>query len=465
MTGQSILLADDDAGVRLVASQALAQAGFKVRATSTFSAMMKWIDAGEGDLLISDVYTPDGAIFELMPRIKQRRADMPIIIISGESTVVTAASAVENGAFDYLPKPFDIDALVASATRALAKGGGKALANPNERRASKDASLPLIGRSAAMQSVYRVIGRVMNNDLPVLIEGEPGVGKERVARTIHKLGHRRDGPLEVIRIGGASADSLRHDLFEAGGGVVERLRGGTLVLDDVDAANTECQALIVRLLQAIDDDVESDTAKPAPRVVACTSANLKRVASDGDYREDLFYRLSVVRIRLPALRERQDDIPDLARAFLAYAAEDGLEAKSMDEGALDVLRVYHWPGNVRELESLMRRVAALTPGPRLTAEALRAETLSRDDEVDEEPINFESEIEAVIVRHYSSAFAKDGEDAGNIHNDIVSAVERPLIRLALRATAGNKVKAAALLGVNRNTLRAKIQSLDVATED
>ena len=465
MTGQSILLADDDAGVRLVASQALAQAGYRVRATSTFSALMKWVDAGEGDLVISDVYTPDGTIFDLMPRIHQRRADLPIIIISGESTVVTAASAVENGAFDYLPKPFDIDALVASAARALARsGGGVKSGNPLERRATKDASLPLIGRSAAMQSVYRTIGRVMNNDLPVLIEGEPGVGKERVARTIHKLGQRRQGPLEVIRIGGASAESLRADLFE-GAGVIERLRGGTLILDDVDAANTECQALLVRLLQAIDDDADTSQSRSAPRVVACTSANLKRLAGEGAFREDLYYRLSVVRIRLPALRERQDDIPDLARAFLSYAIEEGLEAKTMDDAALEVLKVYHWPGNVRELESLMRRAAALTPGPRLTADSLRSETLARDEESVEEPADFESEIEALIVRHFSQNLTRDNDQPGDVHGAIISAVERPLIRLALRATNGNKVQAAALLGVNRNTLRAKMQSLAVASDD
>lgn len=465
MTGSTILVADDDAGVRLIIGQTLAQEGYHVRSTSTISALWRWIQAGEGDLLITDVYMPDEAIFDFLPQIRRARPELPVVVISAQNTVLTAAQASEHGAFDYLPKPFDIDRLVEVVRRALQKRPARA-PGPAERQAEKDESLPLIGRSAPMQSVYRVISRVMNNDLTVLVEGESGVGKNLTARAIHSLGRRRSGPFVPVNLAALDPAAAEAELFgDRAAGTVGRVRqadGGTLYLDEVGDLPRDAQTQLARALQ--DGRFSSEGEDLDVRIIASTKHNLRALVDQGLFREDLYYRLNVVSLLIPPLRERKEDIRDLAVAFLVRARREGLPEKQFDKSAYDVLTAHDWPGNVRELENVIRRVSALSPSSIVTGREVERElkaSLGRDPEQSQ---TFEAEIEGVLARHFTAVFAAlsdESDTTGDAYTTVIEAVERPLLRLALAATRGNKVRAAALLGLNRNTLRAKMLSLGV----
>jgi two-component system nitrogen regulation response regulator GlnG len=462
MSGPTILVADDDASVRLVISQTLAQDGYHVRSTNTMSALWRWIQAGEGDLLITDVYMPDESIFDMLPQIRRARPDLPVIVISAQSTVITAAQASEHGAYDYLPKPFDIDKLAETVRRALQKKPMRGL-EPNERRAEKDEGLPLIGRSKPMQSVYRVISRVMNNDLTVLIEGESGSGKDLAARAIHQLGKRKTGPFIPVSLAALQRDQVETELFGGGKGLgrVREADGGTLFLDEVGDMPLEAQTRLVRFLQ--DGKFAQSGENLDVRIIASTKHDLRALVDQGLFREDLYYRLNVVALSLPPLRERKDDIPDLASAFLVRAKKEGLPEKQLDKSAFDLLVAYDWPGNVRELENVIRRLSALSPEPVISAKEVERELRSNTSRQSGEK-EFEQEIEALLSRHFISALSADPDkdaDAGQIYQTVIEQVERPLIKLALAATSGNKVRAAALLGLNRNTLRSKINGLGV----
>jgi two-component system nitrogen regulation response regulator GlnG len=470
MSGPTILVADDDASVRLVISQTLAQEGYHVRATNTMSALWRWIQAGDGDLLITDVYMPDESIFDLLPQIRRTRPELPIIVISAQSTVLTAAMASEHGAYDYMPKPFDIDRLAETVRRALQKKPTRSIEMAG-RKAEKDEALPLIGRSKPMQSAYRVISRVMNNDLTVLIDGESGSGKDLAARAIHQLGRRKKGPFVAVSLAALERDQVEAELFGAGSenagrrGRVRDADGGTLFLDEVGDMPLEAQTRLVRFLQ---DGRFAPTGEELDiRIIASTKHDLRALVDQGLFREDLYYRLNVVGLSMPPLRERKEDIPDLASAFLVRAKKEGLPEKQLDKSAYDLLVAHDWPGNVRELENVIRRLSALSPEPIISAREVERELRTHSGRPSETK-DFESEIEALLSRHFTSALSRDPDtdaDVGEIYDAVISQVERPLIKLALTATGGNKVRAAALLGLNRNTLRSKINTLGVSSPD
>lgn len=472
MSGPTILVADDDSSVRLVISQTLAQEGYHVRSTNTASTLWKWIEAGEGDLLITDVYMPDESIFDIMPQIRQERPELPIIVISGQSTVLTATMASDHGVYDYMPKPFDIDALANSVKRALQKRSIKGI-EPASRKAEKDEALPLIGRSVPMQNVYRVIARVMNTDLTVLIEGESGTGKDLCASAVHDLGKRKNGPFVAVSLAALQKEQVEADLFgvatdsEASSvGRVGEANGGTLYLDEVGDMPLEAQTRLLRFLQ--DGQYSSQGGGPVKqsdaRIIASTKHDLRTLVEQGLFREDLYYRLNVVSLSLPPLRERKEDILELAGAFLVRAKREGLPEKQLDKSAYDLLSAYDWPGNVRELENLIRRLAALSPEPVISAREIEREMQS-GSKPEKETNAFESEVEALLSRHFMARMSIANEADGTIYPNVIEQVERPLLKLALAATNGNKVKAASLLGLNRNTLRSKINSLGLSDED
>lgn len=446
MAEKTVLLAEDDSGIRLVASQTLSSAGFTVRATASIDALERWVREGQGDVVVSDVYLGDASVFDRLSSLKLARPELPVIVMSAQNTILTAAAAADHGAFDYLPKPFNIDELVDTVRRALkAPKAGEALA-PAARRSADEARLPLIGRSEAMQAVYRIITRVMNTDLTVLIEGEAGTGKDLAARAIHDLSSSASGQFMQVDAGSLTSES----------GLQRRLDGvNTLYLDEVGDLPLDAQARLVGLIRN----------REGMRVIASTRQNLARLVEAGEFREDLYYRLSVVRLVMPPLRKRKEDIPELARALLVRAAGQGLPRKTLETGALDLLSAYDWPGNVRELENVILRLCALSPdaviGGHDVERELRASSYA---ELPREG-GFEADIEMVLRKHILSALLGGGEeDDTRIYQSVIDRVERPLISLALQVTSGNKVRAAALLGLNRNTLRAKINSLSIPTD-
>jgi two-component system nitrogen regulation response regulator GlnG len=464
MTIQSkILIADDDASIRLVLSQAFSRLGYQVRATSNASTLLKWVSDGEGDLVITDVVMPDENVFDVLPRIRKQRPRLPVIVMSAQNTLLTAVNAAEIGAYEYVPKPFDLDDMTAAAKRALAKPADTELAKA-QARAVRDERLPLIGRSPAMQEVYRTVARLVGADLTVLLTGESGAGKELVARALHDLGRRRDGRFVAVNLAATPRERVESELFgkpDETGKLVEA-DGGTLFLDEVGDMPLDAQTRLLRVIDGSEKAINPRTGRPADaRIIAATNRDLRGLIQHGLFREDLFFRLNVAPVRLPPLRERTEDIPELARAFLLRAHREGLPAKTIDQGALDRLKAHPWPGNVRELENLIRRMCALYAEDVITARIvereLREETTRSSQ--GEGPIS----LSTLVERHLAADFASqpEGLPPRGLYDRVLQEVEAPLIRLTLAATRGNQIRAAEILGLNRNTLRKKIHDLGI----
>jgi two-component system nitrogen regulation response regulator GlnG len=457
-----ILIADDDASIRLVLSQAFGRLGYQVRATGNAATLLKWVSEGEGDLVITDVVMPDENVFEVLPRIRKQRPKLPVIVMSAQNTLLTAVNAAEIGAFEYVPKPFDLDDMTAAAKRALARPVD-AEANKAQARAMRDERLPLIGRSAPMQEVYRTIARMVGADLTVLILGESGTGKELVARALHDLGPRRDGRFAIVNLAAVPRERVEAELFGKGEGDVGKLveaDGGTLFLDEVGDMPLDAQTRLSRIIDGTEAATNPRTGRrPNVRIIAATNRDLRALIREGLFREDLFFRLNVARIRLPPLRDRAEDIPDLARAFLLRANREGLPAKAIDAPAIERLKAYEWPGNVRELENLVRRICALYAEELITARIVERE-LQDQSAVPTEP-GGPVTLSGLVERHLAQSFADqpDGVPPAGLYDRVLHEVERPLISLTLAATRGNQVRAAEILGLNRNTLRKKIQDL------
>jgi two-component system nitrogen regulation response regulator GlnG len=471
MPSGHILLADDDAAIRTVLNQALSRAGYEVRSTSNAATLWRWVAQGEGDLIITDVVMPDENAFDLLPRIKRLRPELPIIVMSAQNTFMTAIRASERGAYEYLPKPFDLKELVAVVGRALSRPHGATISNgPGEPD-----DIPLIGRSPAMQEIYRALARLMPTDLTVMISGESGTGKELVARALHDYGKRRTGPFVAVNMAAIPRDLIESELFghEKGAftganarsvGRFEQAEGGTLFLDEIGDMPMEAQTRLLRVLQQGEYTTVGGRTpiKTDVRIVAATNKDLRILIQQGLFREDLFFRLNVVPLRLPPLRERSDDIPDLMRHFLTIAEREGLPAKQLDSAATERLKRYRWPGNVRELENLARRLSALYPHEVITAPVIDAELSQPAIAQSEEP-QAEDNVTGAVERHLNRYFAgfRDGLPPPGLYHRILRQVEFPLLSAALAATRGNQIRAADLLGLNRNTLRKKIRDLDI----
>jgi len=468
-----ILVADDDRAIRTVLTQALVRQGYDVRTTSNAATLWRWVADGQGQLVITDVIMPDENGLDLIPRIKKIRPELRIIVMSAQNTLATAVKATERGAFEYLPKPFDLRALVNVVERALT-APGDAPASLSED--DSEEQLPLIGRSPAMQEIYRVLARLMGTDLTVTIIGESGTGKELVARALHNLGKRRNGPFIAINMAAIPRELIESELFghEKGAftgatarsmGRFEQAQGGTLFLDEIGDMPIDAQTRLLRVLQEGEFTAVGGRVpiRADVRIVAATHNDLRHLIRQGLFREDLFYRVNVAPIRLPPLRERTADIPALIRHFSALAVREGLPMKQYDEAALERLRAYRWPGNVRELENLVRRLAALYSQEIIGAGEVEAELSDAPLPGNAIEIVSGEGLSAAVERHIKDYFAahKGGLPAAGLYDRVLHEVERPLIVQTLGATRGNHIRAAHLLGLNRNTLRKKIRELDI----
>lgn len=477
MTEATILVADDDQAIRTVIGQALSRAGHQVHTTGTATGLWRWIESGEGDLVITDVAMPDGNGLDLIPRIQRQRPNLRIIVMSARNTLLTAVKAAERGAFEYLPKPFDLRELLSTVERALSEptdSGARTSASPD--RTAEEDDLPLIGRSPAMQEIYRTLARLMGTDLSVMIYGESGTGKELVARALHDYGKRRHGPFVAINMAAIPRELIESELFghEKGAftgattrftGRFEQAAGGTLFLDEIGDMPVEAQTRLLRVLQEGEYTTVGGRVpiRADVRIVAATHRDLRQLVRHGLFREDLFYRLNVVPIRLPPLRQRPDDIAELVAHFFVQAQAEGLPAKTIDAAGMAALAAYRWPGNVRELENLVRRLSALYSQDVIGAEIIAAELSEAAGQ--ESPIDAPASetLSGAVDRHLRDYFfAHDGDlPAAGLYERVIREIERPLIELSLAATAGNQIRAAKLLGLNRNTLRKKIRDLDI----
>ncbi len=480
MSRGTILIADDDGAIRTVLDQALGRAGYEVRATANAATLWRWIGDGQGDLVITDVVMPDENGLDLLPRIKKLRPDMPVIVMSAQSTIMTAIKAAEGGAHEYLPKPFDLKELINVVQRALADTQHVMSASP--KLEDGEEGLPVIGRSVAMQEIYRTLARLMQTDLTVMISGESGTGKELVARALHDYGKRRNGPFVAINMAAIPRDLIESELFghEKGAftgattrnpGHFELAEGGTLFLDEIGDMPAEAQTRLLRVLQQGEYSTVGGRTpiKANVRIVAATNRDLRQQIRQGLFREDLFYRLNVVPMRLPPLRERTEDVPDLARHFLRQAEDAGLPAKRLSRDALECLRTHDWPGNVRELENLIQRLVVLYPEEVIEKAVIEGEirplsmTFGSGDGAAGGGTAGGDNLGASVEQHLTRYFRAHGDSLppAGLYDRVVREVERPLIQLCLAATRGNQIRAAELLGLNRNTLRKKIRELEI----
>ncbi|MCC6006364.1 MAG: sigma-54-dependent Fis family transcriptional regulator [Rhodobacteraceae bacterium] len=445
----TVLVADDDRTIRTVLTQALTRAGCKVHATSSLITLMRWVDEGKGDLVVSDVVMPDGNGLECLPEIARRRPGLPVIVISAQNTIMTAIQAAEAEAYDYLPKPFDLPDLMKRAARALEQR--RRAPQPTREAApppQPGEDLPLVGRTVVLQALYRMVARVMNTDMPVLIMGESGSGKSLLARALHDFSDRRTLPFVIVSDG---------DLAGADGpsALVARARGGTILLDEIGDFSPDAQGRIVRMMDTFPAN--------APRVMATSQVDLSRNLGPDGFRRDLFYRLSGVTLTVPALRERVEDIPLLAEFFLARAEREGLGARAIAPEAMALLRAFPWPGNVRQLENTLRRLVLGSPEARISRADV--EGVLGAEPAMETPGGFAGadNLSASVAAHLRRYFDLHGGSLPppGVYQRVLQEIEHPLIEIALEATGGNQARCAELLGINRNTLRKKITDLDI----
>jgi len=477
----TVLIADDDRTIRTVLTQALTRAGCRVHATGSLAQLLRWVEEGRGDLVITDVMMPDGNGIDMIPAIRRARPDLPVIVISAQNTIVTAIRATEAAAFDYLPKPFDLPDLMGRANQALSRRVRKSdpvpavtAAAPPETGA--DPALPLIGHAPAMQNLFRMVARVLNADLPVMIAGEAGVGKTVVARSFHDLSDRREAGFVVL----TSADLSEETIHAAG----ERAQGGTLLIEDPAGFDPAAQARLIGMIEAWEVGPGRNLM---PRLISTTGPDPQADVAASRMRADLYYRLAGVTITVPPLRARVDDIPPLARHLLARAAAQGLPQRTLSDGATGLIRAYPFPGNVRELENMMRRLALTAAGSEIT-EAEAGAALAESSPIMPpppaaapaarsaaapagpaaapstplgEPANMR--LAQSVEMHLQRYFDLHGDELPppGLYDRILREIEKPLLEIALDATGGNQLRCADLLGINRNTLRKKLTDLNI----
>lgn len=475
-TPGKILVVDDDSAICVVVSEALRRAGHVVKIAGSIADRAALLSTFHPDILVTDVKLPDGDGLDDVNRIIERWPDMRVIILSAQNTLNTAVRATEQGAFEYLPKPFDLNELTRAvrdglaSRRSIAGSEGEAQARRDDNQVSED--MPLVGRSPAMQEVYRTIARVLNNDLTILILGESGTGKELVAQAIHRLGHRREHPFVAVNMAAIPRELIEAELFgyEKGAftgalqrtaGKFEQADGGTLFLDEIGDMPMDAQTRLLRVLQSAEVTTVGGSVpvRVNVRIIAATNQDLPALIAENKFRQDLYYRLNVVPVDLPPLRARRDDIPLLARHFLDQAASEGLPRKILDGDAAQLLSLYGWPGNVRELQNVMQRMAVLIREEVISADVVR-QNIDATQMVESTASG--SDLDTLLrewVQRKLAIAAYGGTAA--LHDEMLAMVEPVLLRETLGAVDGNQIRAANLLGINRNTLRKKLNDYDI----
>jgi len=457
-----ILLIEDDASIATVITAALEDDGYVVHHSDSIAGRNRLLDENTYAAMLTDVVLVDGDGITTLDEVKSAAPDMPLIILSAQNTLDTAVRASETQAFEYFPKPFDLDELVRAVEEAVGPN-----ANVDNSPELEGDGLPLVGRSPAMQHVYRMIARVLRNDLTVLVTGESGTGKELVAEAIHQLGARKSGPLVAVNAGAIPGDLIESELFghEKGAftgaigqaiGKFEQANGGTLFLDEIGDMPAEAQTRLLRALQSgrIRRVGGRQEIAVDVRIIAATNRDLAPMIEAGTFREDLFYRLNVVPIELPPLRERTQDIEVLAKHFLVEAAEEGLPRRAISNDAIAALEVRMWRGNVRELRNAIYRLALMARKDQIEASDLQeiiGDEISSKNEVEEHSF-------APALDHWLSV---NQPQSGALYHSALAAFEKPLFEHALDETGGNQVRAAQLLGINRNTLRKRLSELAI----
>lgn len=474
MSNKTLIIAEDDESIRLVTSRYLQDLGYDVILASNLKELWKLIESNKGDALITDVMLPDGELFDILPQIIEYRESLPVIVVSAKNNLQTAISATKQGAYEYLPKPFDLDELQKLVKKALeSKQNSK---NKTKLRNESEKQL-IVGRSPSMQELYKSIARLSQNDLTVMIYGESGTGKELVAKALHKYSARSEKPFIALNMAAIPNDLIESELFghekgsftgahQKSDGKFKLAEKGTLFLDEIGDMPIDAQTRLLRVLQEGEftpiggkEKILADT-----RIIAATHKNLSSLIEKGEFREDLFYRLNVVPINIPPLRERKEDIPELVNHFLEKAKTLKLEPKKLNTESFQILEKYQWPGNVRELENFILKLCALYADEIIMNEDLVKE-IKNLQKLDQQMLDTDSQFSKILENYLSKNINKiNTEYQGDVYNYFVTELEKVLLFEVLKNKNGNQLKAAELLGLNRNTLRKKITELNISID-
>jgi two-component system nitrogen regulation response regulator GlnG len=458
-----VWIVDDDKSIRWVLEKTLSREQILFKSFASASEALSQLDAGAAppQVLISDIRMPGQSGLDLLQQVKDRFPSLPVIIMTAYSDLESAVAAFQGGAFEYLPKPFDVDQALELIRRAMDQ-------DMHQSGAAEAVGLTpeILGQAPAMQEVFRAIGRLSQSHATVMITGESGSGKELVAHAVHRHSPRADKPFIAINTAAIPKDLLESELFghERGAftgaaaqrrGRFEQAEGGTLFLDEIGDMPAELQT---RLLRVLSDGNYYRVGGHAPlkanvRIIAATHQNLETRVKEGLFREDLFHRLNVIRVRLPSLRERREDIPILSRHFLQKSAQDlGVEAKRFSDGALKYLSALDFPGNVRQLENLCHWLTVMAPGQLVDVADLPQELREATS------LTLANDWEGALALEVDRLLARD---IGPVHEKLINAFERVLINRALAYTGGRRIEAAQALGIGRNTITRKIQELNL----
>ena len=474
MSNKTLIIAEDDESIRLVTSRYLQDLGYEIFMATNLKELWKLIESNKGDVLITDVMLPDGELFDILPQIVEYRENLPVIVVSAKNNLQTAISATRQGAYEYLPKPFDLDELQKLIKKALESKQN--LKNKTKIRNESEKQL-IVGRSPAMQDLYKSIARLSQNDLTVMIYGESGTGKELVAKALHKYSTRSEKPFIALNMAAIPNDLIESELFghekgsftgahQKSDGKFKLAEKGTLFLDEIGDMPIDAQTRLLRVLQEGEftpiggkEKIQTDT-----RIIAATHKNLSNLIEKGEFREDLFYRLNVVPISIPPLRERKEDIPELVNHFLDKAKDLQLEPKKFTTESFQILEKYQWPGNVRELENFILKLCALYTDENIMNDDLAEEILNLQ-KLDQQMLDTENQFSKILENYLSRNINKiNKEYQGDVYNYFVTELEKVLLLEVLKNKNGNQLKAAELLGLNRNTLRKKITELNISID-
>ena len=463
---QQVWVVDDDSSIRWVMEKALTRAGLECRAFDSGDAVIDALESDTPMVVVSDIRMPGMSGITLLSRIKSKQPDLPVIITTAHSDLDSAVNAYEEGAFEYLPKPFDIEEMVATVTRAQSQ---QTQNSDSTEEAGDRRTTEIIGNAPAMQEVFRAIGRLAQSHITVLINGESGTGKELVARALHRHSPRADSAFVALNMAAIPQELMESELFghEKGAftgannrreGRFEQARGGTLFLDEIGDMPAATQTRLLRVLQDGEffrvggvDSIRADV-----RIIAATHQKLESLVESGAFREDLFHRLNVIRIHVPRLSERREDIPQLLAHFLTAAGNElGVEAKVLSEDALNVLTQLPWPGNVRQLENTCRWLTVMAAGREVVLSDLPRELLQQKST----DTDSQSETWHEQLAGWANQALSDGQS--NVLRQALPLFESIMIEAALRHTGGRKAEAAELLGWGRNTLTRKLKDLNL----
>ena len=463
---KKILIIEDDQSMRWVLDKSLSREGYTVTQASDGRSGISAAFEVAPDLVILDILMPDIDGLTVLRKLKESHPQLPVLIITAQNIMTHAVEAMRRGAYDYLPKPFDIAVLLERVDRGLAQG--EAVGSLREPEPIPAEMEDMIGTSPLMEGLFKAMGRVAASDATVLVLGESGTGKELVARAIHRFSNRASGPFVAVNASAIPSELLESVLFghekgaftgatETRKGKFELAAGGTLFLDEIGDMPANLQAKILRVLENREFErvggqrsFSSDV-----RIISATHRELWEAVKEGDFREDLYYRLNVVSLRIPPLRERREDIPVLAGHFLRVFAEEGSEPRTLSDGAMSVLMKHVWPGNVRELLNTLKRASVLASDPVIQTSDLGLSMESSDKGVEETFDEFIRKWMHEIVAPWSTM------EEGDLYEQVMSRVEKPMFELVMESVKGNQVRAAKVLGINRNTLRERLRKYEL----